>query len=99
MLSVVLTTVILQYITVGTKEGDLALTYNASLLPHNRPATNKTTSLAAGRATFTVCVSPGCSAMITLFQTLSTSGQCESPQQHTEFSHKIYRTILYVKGR
>lgn len=37
----VLTTGILQYIRGGTKEGDLALTYSASLMPRNRPATNR----------------------------------------------------------
>lgn len=41
VLIVVLTTGILQHIREGTKEGDLALTYNASLMPRNRPATNR----------------------------------------------------------
>lgn len=41
VLIVVLTTGILQYVKVGTKEGDLVLTHSTSLMPHNRPATNR----------------------------------------------------------
>lgn len=37
----VLTAGILQYIRGGTKEGNLAVTHNASVMPRTRPATNR----------------------------------------------------------